>query len=66
MITEVKECRVKVEIEGRDSYYFAVVRDGNIKEISRIFEYPTTPDIEAYITFLSEILESIKQTQEEG
>ena len=58
-VTEVKEIQVKV---GK---YKAVTKKGAVAALTQI-EYPnllTLGDIEEYITFLQEVLEAMKQSE---
>ena len=66
MIIEVKERKVEVECDGRK--WEAVVMDGKVERL----DYPYHPDyvlsvgkdrLHAYITFLEEVIEAIKQTE---
>ena len=60
MKKEYKEVQIHVKIPNSYLDYSAVVRDGEVASFDEIgCSYPDRPMIEAYITFLKEILEEI-------
>ena len=61
MITEVKERQVKTANPDGVSFR-AVVFDGRVTELSKMQTYQLDV-LEAYIEFLKEVIEAIKQTE---
>ena len=65
MITEVKELRVEEPVPGYSFRTFqAVVQDGKIKELGTLEKGCSwnTERLQAYISFLEQVIEAIKQT----
>ena len=60
MITEVKERQVKA-VNPDGASFHAVVSDGRVTELSKMQTYQLDA-LEAYIEFLEEVIEAIKQT----
>ena len=65
MITEVKERQIEEPVPGHSySTFKARVRDGEIKELGTLEKGCSwnTERLQAYISFLQEVIEAIKQT----
>ena len=64
MITEVKERQISEPVPGRNhDPFWAVVRDGEVTELDCLEEKVLNPEkLQAYIRFLNQVIEAIKQT----
>ena len=62
MITEVKERLIKVKASSSKSAYEATVRDGVVCELENRVQRSEVGML-AYIAFLKEVLEAIRQTK---
>ena len=62
-IKEVKVREIEVPVENSDIVYFATVRDGCIIKLSEMVDKPSPFHLQAYVTFIIEVLEAVEQTE---